>query len=50
MKNTYFVTELHERANSLMNGGEAKLHLLIPFDERKEFFEILNSFEASSRS
>ena len=31
MKSTYFITELHERANNLQNGGEAKLNLMIPF-------------------
>lgn len=44
MKSTYFMTELHERASSLLNGGEAKGYLAIPFEDRKNFFEILNSF------
>jgi hypothetical protein len=35
MKGTSFITELHERATNLHNGGEAKLNLLIPFEDRR---------------
>ena len=49
MKSTYFITELHERAKNLRNGGEVKLHLMIPFEDRKYFFEILNSLEVEAR-
>jgi hypothetical protein len=38
MKSTYFITELHEKANTLQNGGESKLNMLVPFEERKAFF------------
>jgi len=35
MKSSYFITELHERANNLQSGGVVKLNLLIPFEDRK---------------
>jgi histone deacetylase complex regulatory component SIN3 len=43
MKSNYFITELQERAKILENGGEARNNM-ITFEDKKDFFTILNSF------
>lgn len=49
MKSTFFVSELQERNKILENGGEYK-NMMITFEDKKDFFTILNSFESSSRT
>ena len=48
MKGTFFISELQERNKILENGGEYK-NMMITFEDKKDFFTILNSFESSSR-
>lgn len=43
MKNQYFITELNERNKILGNGGDVKATTL-SFEDKKDFFSILNSF------
>ena len=35
MKNTYLISELHERHSILLNGGVAKTASIIPFEDKK---------------
>lgn len=49
MKNTFFMTQINDRNKILNNGGEMKPTSL-NFEEKREFFSILNSFESSSRT
>ncbi len=49
MKGTFFISELQERSKILENGGECK-NMMITFEDKKEFFTVLNSFESSSRT
>ena len=49
MKGTFFISELQERNKILENGGEYK-NMMITFEDKKDFFTILNSFESSSRT
>lgn len=49
MRNGYLMTELNDRNKILANGGENKPTTL-NFEEKKDFFSILNSFECSSRT
>jgi hypothetical protein len=49
MKAASFVAELQERNRLLENGGEPK-NAALTFEDRKEFFTVLNSFETSSRT
>jgi hypothetical protein len=48
MRGNFFISELQERSKVLENGGENKN--TISFEDKKEFFIVLNSFESSSRT